>query len=290
MVRTPKGRALGRALREAREGKRLTTRDLGEMLSRDHGVVSRWETGERTPKPEQVAQILTVLGVNGDRYDEIIALSYTPDESSWVASTLPAQRQQLSAFVDIEEKATKLIEVSPLLIPGLLQTDDYVRAVMSGGGIPAGEVATRVAIRIGRRAVLNRAKLSSFVALIGESALYQQVGGSSVMRDQLRHLIGIADHPKVELRIVPFGAGWNPALEGPFIILESEQSKPVVQLESRRSSLLLHEAIDVVAYQRAVDKVRLVAMGQHESLRIISGVLNRMERGGHGEPSGMEKI
>lgn len=277
MARTPKGRALGRALRKAREDKGLTTRDLGEKLNRDHGVVSRWETGERTPKPEQVAQILTVLEVNGDRYDEIIALSYAPEESSWLATTLPAQRQQLSAYVDMEEKAARLIEVSPLLVPGLLQTDNYVRAVMSGGGIPAGEIATRAAIRIGRRAVLNRAGLASFIALIGEAALYQQVGGQNVMREQLRHLIDIAGTPKLELRVVPFKTGWHPALEGPFIIIESDQSKPVVQLESRRSSLLLHESSDVNAYQRAFEKVRDVSLSQEESIKYIAQVFRRLE-------------
>lgn len=278
MAKTPRGRALGRALRDARVDKGMTTRELGARLKRDHGVVSRWETGERTAKPEQVAQILTVLGVDGDRYDEIIALSYAPDESNWVATTLPAQRQQLSAYVDIEEKATKIVQISPLLIPGLLQTDDYVRAVMSGGGIPTGEIATRVAIRIGRRAVLQRTELSEFVALVGEAALYQQVGGRDVMKEQLRHLIAVANEPKVNLRIVPFSAGWHPALEGPFVIVESKQSNPVVQLESRTSSLLLHENTDVAAYRRAADKVSQVAMSHTDTIGIIEQVARKVER------------
>src|SRR5437868_10730403 len=88
MARTPKARALGRALRQAREDKGLTLRELGATLNRDHGVISRWETGERTPRPDHVAQFLTVLGINGERYDDIIALSYTPDEPSWLATTL----------------------------------------------------------------------------------------------------------------------------------------------------------------------------------------------------------
>src|SRR5205807_2062845 len=108
----------------------------------------------RTPKPEHVAQLLTALGLIGGRYDDIMSMAYDTDAPLWVATTLPAQRQQLAAFVDAEQSAVEITEVSPLLIPGLLQTNDYIRAIMSGGGISADETVTRVAIRIGRRDVI----------------------------------------------------------------------------------------------------------------------------------------
>ncbi|HET6214006.1 MAG TPA: helix-turn-helix transcriptional regulator, partial [Micromonosporaceae bacterium] len=75
----------------------MLLRELGSAINRDIGVISRWETGERTPKPEQVAQILSTLGVNGDRYDEIMTLAYGTNESQWVATTLPELKQQMSA-------------------------------------------------------------------------------------------------------------------------------------------------------------------------------------------------
>ncbi|HEV8562254.1 MAG TPA: helix-turn-helix transcriptional regulator [Actinophytocola sp.] len=89
MARIPKARALGAALRQAREGKHMLLRELGAAISRDIGVLARWENGERTPKPEQVAQILTRLGVDGQRYDDIMTLAYGTNESQWVATTLP---------------------------------------------------------------------------------------------------------------------------------------------------------------------------------------------------------
>src|SRR5262245_47523636 len=109
MARTPKARALGAALRQAREENHLLLRELGSAINRDIGVISRWETGERTPKPEQVAQILTTLGVNGERYDEIMTLAYGTDQSQWVATTLPEQKQQTVAYLDWEQNASRIV-------------------------------------------------------------------------------------------------------------------------------------------------------------------------------------
>jgi transcriptional regulator with XRE-family HTH domain len=156
MARTPKARALGGALRQARADKGIPLRELASAISRDSGVVSRWETGDRTPKPEQVAQILTTLGVGGDRYEEIMTLAYGTDESQWVATTLPEQRQQMAAYVDWEQSATRIVEVAPLLVPGLLQISDYIHAIMTAGGVPNGEIVSRVTSRIGRREVVTK--------------------------------------------------------------------------------------------------------------------------------------
>src|SRR6266511_657857 len=80
MARTPKARALGAALRQAREDKHLLLRELAMAINRDTGTLSRWETGERAPKPEHIAQILATLGVDSDRYDEIMTLAYGTHE------------------------------------------------------------------------------------------------------------------------------------------------------------------------------------------------------------------
>lgn len=277
MTRTPKARALGTALRNVREDQGFKLRDLARQIGRDPGVVSRWETGERTPKPEQVAQMLAAMGINGERYDEILSLAYDPDASLWVATTLPAQRQQLSAFVDCEQNAKYITEVSPLLVPGLLQTGDYIRAIMSGGGVPASEIATRVAIRIGRREVLTRSDPVNFVALVGEGVLRQVVGGREALIEQLRHLIAVCRRSNVEFRIIPRASGWNPSLEGAFTILEPREGTPVVHLENRRSGLFLHEDDDVDAYRRAADRIHQVSLSAQESVRLVGDLVKRME-------------
>ena len=278
MPRTPKALALGGALRQARKDRGLTLRALALQINRDAGVLSRWETGERTPRPECVAQLLTVLGVNGDGYDEIMTLAYGTDEPQWAATTLPEQRQQLAAFLDAEQGATKIIEVAPLLVPGLLQASGYIRAIMSGGGVPSDDITTRVAVRIGRRDVIERAnKPAQLVALISEGVLYQDIGGPGVTIEQIRHLVKEAQRPNVDVRIVPYRSGWHPALDGSFSLIESEQPT-VVFLETRRSGLCLYQDDDVAAYKHAANMVLRVAMSSDDSVSFLANLANRMEK------------
>lgn len=290
MARTPKARALGAALRQAREEKKMLLRELGSAIKRDIGVISRWETGERTPKPEQVAQILTRLGVDGDRYDEIMTLAYGTNESQWVATTLPEQRQQMVAFLDWEQNASRIVEVAPLLVPGILQTGDYIRAIMTapGSDVPTAEVASRVTSRLGRRDVLTKPNPAQLVVLLGRSALTQGIGGRQVMIEQLRHLLEMSARPNIELRIIPDDRGWHPGLEGAFTLIESSRatamrngstgSASVVFVETRRSDLVLHEDGDVAAYIRAIDRIMNVALPPEVSRNFIADLLNRMEK------------
>jgi transcriptional regulator with XRE-family HTH domain len=292
MARTPKARALGAALRQAREGKNMLLRELGAAISRDIGVLSRWENGERTPKPEQVAQILTRLGVDGQRYDDIMTLAYGTNESQWVATTLPEQRQQMRALVDWEQSASLIVQVAPQLVPGLLQTRDYAYAIMvsPGSDVPANEVATRAAARLERREVLTQEKPAGLLALIGLSALSQGVGGRQVMIGQLKHLLEMAARPNIELRIIPNNCGWHPGLEGGFTLIDSGRTPSmrsssatltsVVVVGTRRSALMLHENNDVNAYRRAIDHIMNVTLQPDVSARLIADICRRMENQG----------
>jgi transcriptional regulator with XRE-family HTH domain len=277
-MKTPRGRALGKALRDAREESGRKLRALAEELGRDPGMLSRWETGERTPTPEQVAQILTHLGVKGDRFDEIIVLSHGIEDPRWLAITLPEQRQQFAALLDLEETAKRITHVAPLLVPGLLQTNEYIRAIMTGGSVPTVEVAARIAVRVGRKEVLSQPDPPHLFAFVGEAALNQIVGSAEIMAGQLRHLAGMSQWSNVDVRVMPFGSGWHPGLEGPFVFIEPRQATAVVQLESRRSLLLLHEEADVDPYQEAAELVSNMALGEDDSAELIAEYTDRWEK------------
>lgn len=281
MARTPKARALGAALRQAREDRGLLLRELGAAINKDIGVVSRWETGERTPKPEQVAQILSTLGVNGERYDEIMTLAYGTNESQWVATTLPEQKQQMVAYVDWEQNASRIVEVAPLLVPGILQTGDYIRAIMTAPGVPSGEIASRVTTRIGRREVITKHNPAELLVLLGRAALNQGIGGRQVMIDQLAHLLELAARPNVEIRIVPDDAGWHPGLDGAFTFIEKNGpagNDAIVFVGIRQTVLMLHEDRDVNAYRSAVNQILRVSLPPEVSASFIADLRNRMEK------------
>ena len=282
------GQALGAALRQAREERKLLLRELAAAVNKDIGVLSRWETGDRTPQPEQVSQILATLQVGGDRFEEIMTLAYGTKESQWVAISLPEQKQQMAAYVDWEQTATRIVEMAPLLVPGLLQTSDYIRAIMTAAGVPAGEITYRVTNRLGRREAITKKRPAELLVLLGQGALNQNIGGRSTMLAQLDHLLEMAVAPNIEIRIVPDHRGWHPALEGAFALIESPRpasgrkaavkSASIVFVGTRRSVLMLHEDADVAAYKRAVDRVVQVSLPPDSSANLIAETRKRMEK------------
>lgn len=275
--RTGKARALGKELRALREESGLSLRKLSIDMGRDPGALSRWETGERTPKPTDVAQILTMLGIAGDRYDEIIAMTRGTSDSGYVANRLPEQSQQLAALLECERAADTITEVSPLLIPGLLQTSEYIRAIMSAGTVPKHEVETRIAVRLGRRDVIARRDPARLISFLGEAALRQVVGSTEVMVDQLQYLLHTTQFRNVDLRVIPFTSGWHPGLEGSFTLINSERANPVVHVENRRSGLFFRELLDVEAYRRAAEIVSHAALSPNESTRLIKHIAGEID-------------
>jgi hypothetical protein len=170
-----------------------------------------------------------------------------------------------------------ITEVAMTIIPGLLQTADYARAIIRAEADPD-DVEPRVAVRVGRRDVLHRRHPVRMTALVGEAALLANVGGPEVMADQLHQLATMAALPNVDLRIVPINSGWHPGLIGPFSLFEFETASPIVHLETRWSGLYLHEEADVDSYRDAADRVLSVALTPEMSVMKVTGILaDRME-------------
>ncbi|MDA3645866.1 helix-turn-helix transcriptional regulator [Saccharopolyspora indica] len=277
-TRTPKARALGAALRSAREERNIGLRQLAKQIECAPGTLSRWETGDRCPKPADIARILTTLGVTGEKYEEILDMANGASAPHWLAVSLPEQRQQLSALLEFERTAKSITHAAPLLIPGLLQSTTYIRAIMTAGGVPPEEVETRIAIRVGRREAITRNdEPVRLKAAIGEAALRQIVGSPDAMSEQLDHLLQLSELKNVDVHVVPFKSGWHPALEGLFVLIESDEAPPAVHLENRRSGLFLHEPADIEIYREAAETVFSTALDAAESKQHIAKVRKEME-------------
>lgn len=267
---SPRAKALGAGLKEARESRKLGVRELARRLDISHATLSRYESGVRWPTVEDVAVILGSLGIANEQREQLLALARDPDRSKWVSVGMTEQQRQLATLLDYEAIATRVVGCAPLLVPGLLQTGGYTRAIMKEGGVPADEIEMRVATRIGRREALTRPDPVALLALIGEGVLRQQIGGHEVMAAQLDHLLAMAELPNVEIRLIPIHTGWTPAHEGPFVMVEPAEGRPVVHIESRRSGLFLHEPADIDAYQTGVETLLSACMSAEESAVAIT--------------------
>lgn len=274
---TPKARALGAELRKARQAAKLGVRELAAMLETSHATISRWETGQRSPLPEDVSAYAAKVGASAEVRQQLIDLARDADGPHWLSVGMPEQQRQLAGLLEVERTATRITTVSTLLIPGLLQTGDYARAIMHAADVPAGEVDTRVAVRLGRREAITGRNPAQLVAYLGESVLHAEIGGPEVMADQLDALLDTTKRPNIEIRIIPTRSDWHPGLDGPFSIAEASDRGPVVHLENRISGLFLHEPDEVEVYQSAVDKVNKTAMSVEESIALIARVVDGKE-------------
>ncbi|MGW1679521.1 helix-turn-helix domain-containing protein [Saccharopolyspora sp. NPDC002376] len=271
---TPRARALGAELRQARERLGYSTRKLAGMIERSSSHISRWENGKLIPSEADTATVLAVLGVNGTDRERLLDLARDALDPNWVA---PGVDKQLAALTEYERTADTVINVEPLMIPGLLQTYEYARHIMVAYGQPRGEAEQRATLRIGRQHVLTDKPPKHLIAIVGEYALRYSVCPDDVMDEQLRHLLKVSELDNVELQILPMEHPSAAVLSGAWALLEFSRAKPVLHLEHFRSSATITDEKTVKSYRAAVDELRELAMSPTETARLIADVIGSRE-------------
>ena len=253
-----------------------SSRSMCAPLGVQHPTVNRWETGERQPKPEDVAAYMMAIGAPAELREELVDMARG---TRWQPGYTEEQGQ-FAAMLEIERTAKELTHVAPLLVPGMLQTPDYARAVFLESAVAPDLIDTRVAVRIGRQAALTRRAPLHFRAYIWEPVFQALIGGGGTMRDQLEHLLDVGQRSNVDIRVIPTHSPWNPAWEGPFSVAtfpdppDSPARGPVVQLENKVSALYLDEPGEVAPYLAACERAEEVAISSEESAELIASVIN----------------
>lgn len=269
-IASPRARTLAAALREARESRGVGLRELSRLLDVPHPLLSYWEKGTRLPTTEDVAHLLGCLQVTGERKDRIIDLARDTRDPNWLAPSLPHLPHSITGMVACEQTAIRITMWTGTLIPGLLQTADYIRAILSSGELSIAEGDRRLADRLQRQEVLRKFDRPDLVAIMAESALKQNVGDPAIMSDQVDHLLEETKRSNISLRLVPAGEEWYPALISAFVVYEFRGQPPIVFLEHYRSGAFLYENDDVQSYQRAAKTILSRALSEEESRQLIA--------------------
>lgn len=271
---TPKARLLGAELRDLRKQARMTVRDLGAELGLAQGTVSRFERGERTPEIAYVARLLGVLGVTGERYDELIEFAKTASEPNLVADSRSGMHSHLIELSEYDRAATRTTHVAPLVVPGPFQTRAYATEIMST--VPPDEREVRIEMRMARREALN--SQDAAIGLIAERVLLETMGSETVMLEQLQHLMSLAERPNIAIRVIPSSVRtWTLAHNGSFILYEFAKAAPTVHLEHFRGPVFLYDASDVDAYREALDTLMTTAMSPGESAELMADIAKKLE-------------
>lgn len=275
---TQRARQLAAVLRDVREKSKVSAREVARQLHISHTKVNRWLTGETVPDPEDVSAFLAIIGVAGEERDRILRMARST-ETDWLVSGPPGINPQLASVMECERDAVRITECNPLVIPGLLQTSDYARAVIvrSGRELHRQEIEMRVMVRIARRDALSRRQPVTFDALIGLPALNGGIGGPAVMADQLQHVREAGERSNVTVRAFDLSGDWTAAHDGSFIIYEFSDMPPLVYLEHYRSGAFISDESDVAAYQTAAEETRREAMSPDVTAGLIADVIPTLE-------------
>ncbi|MGH3973244.1 MAG: helix-turn-helix domain-containing protein [Pseudonocardiaceae bacterium] len=268
---TVRSRELGEGLRRAMQHAGLTGKQVARLLDLSPSWVSRLISGKRNVSAVQVSAFLAVCRVPSAERERLLELcdeQHTPGWFQQHGSRLPLQ---LVTLIDHENKAVTISGFEPTLVPGLLQTGEYARALLKEAGrVPADEIDDRVAARLARQSLFSRDRPARFTFYLHEFVLRLPVGGPAVMSDQLHHLLRMSIRPYLTLRVVPAALGAHAATAGAFILMEFAEFKPVAYLDSETSSLFLEKPVEIAAYQDILEALAETALGEGESRELIA--------------------
>jgi transcriptional regulator with XRE-family HTH domain len=264
---------LGRELRRLREGAGLLGDDVAARLKWSAAKVSRIENAKTFPTTEDVEDLLRLYGADRARRQQLLELRRGAAQKGWWDEYRGSLPPTALVLLDREAEADLARNWEPQVLPGLLQTRDYTRALMAAMQpivqIPPVWIEQRVEARMARqRHLLHGPNPLTLYTVFDESVLRRQFGDSRVMREQLDHLVEVSELEHVEMRILTQDTP-PPTPTGPFLYLSFPDFPDTVYLEEFFGARFLDDAEQVFAYKRAFDHLMSIALGEAESQQLI---------------------
>ncbi|MCP3768491.1 helix-turn-helix domain-containing protein [Streptomyces sp. MAR25Y5] len=272
-------RKLGAELRSLRTSAGFTSGEAARLVGWHQSKVSRIETGTSGVKPADVRLLLDAYGLADAQLRELLLVLAGSDDNGgrhhwWHAyrGVLPPTYRD---FISLESQASAMRTLETTVVPGLLQTPEYARAVTEAAleGASEERLDTLVEVRLARQDVLRADPPLELSAVLDEAVLRRQVGGPGVMARQLERLMEAARLPQVRLQVLPFTAGAHIGVTGPFVIFSFSRTSDldVVVLDHLTSSLYLEWKEDLRAYSEAFNALSVHALSPEDSLDFIAG-------------------
>ncbi|MEV4148954.1 Scr1 family TA system antitoxin-like transcriptional regulator [Amycolatopsis sp. NPDC049691] len=266
---SPGLRALSASLREVREARKFGLRELARALEIDPRLLSQWELGMRVPPVEEVARILGYLRVDRTTTERILFLATHAKEPNWLDSNPSDLPAALTAVMQCERTASQITNWSPLIVPGLLQTPDYARALLTASGIRVDEADARLMARLDRQRILSTRQPVRLRAIISELAIREMVGDENLMSDQIDHLLVLSAAPHISVRIVPADVGYHPGKIGMFALYEFPADPAIVYMEHYHASAFVNELDAIASYRKLVKLLLDKALTEEASQALL---------------------
>ncbi len=267
---------LGAQLRRLREAKRITLEEAGNVIRASHSKISRLESGRVAFKDRDIVDLFIYYGVTDKAQIQTLReIATRANSRGWwhdYSDILPGWFEE---YISLEEAAVQIRGYEMQFVPGLLQTEEYARAVTLLAYSNPKEISRRVSLRMARQARLSGPEPVSFEMVVDEAALRRPIGGSSVMRAQLRHLIELSQRPNVTIQILPFKAGGHAAAGGSFSVLHFAETdlSDIVYLEQLATAQYLEKPDMVGKYLAVMERLCLDAATPADSGKTLQAIL-----------------
>jgi transcriptional regulator with XRE-family HTH domain len=278
---TIRQKRLGAELRRLRESAGMSIDAAAQVLECGKAKISRIETGLNGVRAAELKALLQAYGVKDEALAQALAdMAREGRRRNWWNRYGDVLSGGFADLVDLESKAVSLCSWETILVPGLLQTPDYMRVLFRRGRLDAaeGELDEHVRGRLLRQRILDDADGAPEVwTVLYEAVLHAKFGGSEVMRDQLVHLAHMAQRERVTVQVLPYTTDSHRGVNGPFgIVGMPEPETDVVRTETAMSTLYVEDDAQVAAYKLMFDQLRAVALGPGPSLDLIRSLAQRL--------------
>jgi transcriptional regulator with XRE-family HTH domain len=274
---TVRRRRLAAELRRLRAGTKKTAEDVGKAVGWSKAKISRYELAQGGLRPADVATLLEFYGVQGSHREQLLALAEDATQKGWWEAYEDVLTQGHLEYIGLEAEATSIREWQINVVPGLLQAEQYARAVLSGyqeaATISPRAIERRVETRLIRQQLLTRDKPMEYVALLDESVLHRQRGDQSVMHAQLQRLADVSELPNVTIQILPLKRDHGLAVDS-FSVFQFGKAHEamlhdVVGLENLSDELYVEGDTDTYQFRLAFNHLAEESLSQEESRELI---------------------
>jgi hypothetical protein len=266
---TARGREFGDAVRAALSATGMTARDICEKIDWDPSKLSDLVNGKGGSSEVDLAVLLGFCRTPPEEREHLLGIYRETDMKDWWQHHGGTQPILPRTFLEHLRKAKEFVSWCPLVVPGLLQLPDYMRALcLASPNFPQDAIEQAVAARTTMQEVFRQRLACSF--FIHEQVLLAPVGGVETMRAQLHHMLQMSVRPYIDIRIVPISVGAHPGTAGTFELMKFDRIEPVVFLECEKSSLIIERKDAVEGYDNVVKALDRLALDAEESRGRIS--------------------
>ncbi|MFE2375913.1 helix-turn-helix domain-containing protein [Streptomyces sp. NPDC059398] len=265
---------LGKRLQELRERAGLSREQAAKVLRVAQATIRRMETAEVALKIPYVQLLLKAYGISEAENDAFVELTEEANQPGWWQRFHGILPDWFSMYVSLEGAASLIRQYEPHFVPGVLQTEEYARAIMMSGAVgetsPA-DIERHVALRMERQSLLARPDAPTLWVVMDETVLRRHAGGRDVMRGQIDRLLRAADLPHVTLQIAEFSSGHHPGTYGPFVLFRFAMPElpDMVYSEYLTGAVYLDARPEVAAHLEVMDRMAAQAATAQRTKEIL---------------------